>query len=206
MALCPWYRGLHLQQAPQQETKLLAMMCRKPWNCAKRLQTIVSIMQRSGGYLTQISASPLCISIFTTRGLCCSKHIAPVALSVPPWGCADWGRESMLRSNRHRCVDSAPGQRAKAREESDISTNSEELLATYVKVSCFLLTETHGTTTDWPCPLVKQCSKVSHGRTCGEFYLIQRKCRTGCRNTPNTLQPFVAIMGICIAKATEQRH
>lgn len=46
----------------------------------------------------------------------------------------------MLRSNRHWCVDSAPGQRdkVKGKEENDISTNSEELVASFVKVSHFI--------------------------------------------------------------------
>ncbi|KAL7371292.1 hypothetical protein ABVT39_023734 [Epinephelus coioides] len=46
----------------------------------------------------------------------------------------------MLRSNRHWCVDSAPGQRdkVKGKEESDISTNSEELVASFVKVNHFI--------------------------------------------------------------------
>lgn len=62
----------------------------------------------------------------------------------------------MLRSNRHWCVDSAPGQRDKVK--GDISTNSEELGASYVKVSHY---------NHWPPhPLVEQCSKVSHGGIC----------------------------------------
>lgn len=46
----------------------------------------------------------------------------------------------MLRSNRHWCVDSAPGQgdKVRAKEYSDISTNSEELVASFVKVSHFI--------------------------------------------------------------------
>lgn len=56
------------------------------------------------------SAHLLSVSAFLVQeGLCCSKHIA---LPPPPhpWGRADWGEGSMLRSNTHWCVDSAPGQ------------------------------------------------------------------------------------------------
>lgn len=67
--LCPSYRDYNCNKNRNKiELTLFTLMYITPWNFAKRLQSIPSIMLCSGVYLTQISASPLCLSIFNTRG------------------------------------------------------------------------------------------------------------------------------------------
>lgn len=106
----PSTQRLQPQQEPQQDRKLFALMYRTPETLPKgySLSCLSCGVQEC---ILHRSAHLLSVSAFSVQeGLCCSKHIA--LFPPPPRTC--WlGEGSMLRSNRHRCVDSAPGQRDK---------------------------------------------------------------------------------------------